>query len=354
MAVEVTMGAETRELIDRYNLSPLWEIEERELGTERDDLEPELWKWEHIRETIDRIAADVPIDDLPPGFRRRVAVPINPTYSGSISHTIYLGIQTVSPGETAPAHRHGANAVRYSIDGNERMKTAVGGEEFPMLNNDLITTPQWEWHDHINESDEDVAWLDILDLPLVFNSLNVGNQFEDHEEHRQTAEKPPGYWETKFGTLTPSNRHNTDIPGPFQGTRTPTPPYRFAWSACENALQNAAAEGVTDPYDGVSMDYVNPATGNRPLFPTFGMRVQRLHEPTAAHRHNSTEVYFVIGGSGATHVDETTLEWGNRDIFVIPPNDVHSHDPDDEATLLAVTDRPLLEGINFYFEEGDA
>lgn len=350
MAAEATIREETRELIERYNLSPLWEIEEHELGTERQNLKPELWKWANIEEVIEQIAADVPIDELPPGLRRRVAVPVNPAYPGSISHTIYLGIQTVSPGETAPAHRHGANAVRFTIQGTEEMKTAVGGEEFPMRDNDLITTPQWEWHDHINESEEEVAWLDILDLPLVFNSLNVGNHMEDHEAERHEARKPSGYWESQFGTLTPSKSANDEIPGPFQGTRAATPPHRFAWEECQTSLQNAAREGLSDPHDGVSMDYVNPATGDRPLFPTFDVRAQLVTQSTAAHRHNATEVYYVIEGSGATHVDGDTLEWDKRDIFLVPPNVVHAHDPDGEATLLAITDRPLLEGINFYFE----
>jgi gentisate 1,2-dioxygenase len=32
---------------------------------------------------------------------------------------------------------------------------------------DLVLTPPWTWHDHGNESDEPMIWLDGLDLPLV-------------------------------------------------------------------------------------------------------------------------------------------------------------------------------------------
>lgn len=137
------LSTDTRELLETNNLRPLWEVED-DFGNTYDDLEADLWRWEDIRASIDGIENDVPIADLPPGFQRRVAVPINTSLGNAVSNTIYIGIQTVSPGETAPSHRHGANALRYTIDGHEDMKTVVAGEEFPMEDNDLITTPQWE------------------------------------------------------------------------------------------------------------------------------------------------------------------------------------------------------------------
>lgn len=372
MSVEVSLSSETRTVLDRHNLRPLWELEEEEFGEERTDLEPEVWEWTAIRDAIDRIEQDVPVEDLPPGFQRRVAVPVNPAYPGSVSHTIYVGVQTVSPGETAPAHRHGANALRFTISGNEDLRTVVGGEAFPMLDNDLVTTPQWEWHDHHNAGEETAAWLDVLDLPLVFDSLNVGNVFEDHGDERQTVDRPEGFYESQYGTLSPSGgrsgrdgrdggdggdggdgrdgRDADSIPGPFEGTREPTPPYRFGWADVEETLENAREVGELDPYDGVAMDYVNPATGRPPLFPTFGVRAQLVESATDAHRHNATEVYYVADGEGATHVGDRTLEWGDRDLFVVPANTAHNHEPDGEATLLALTDEPLLRGINFYHE----
>ncbi|MFB6090555.1 MAG: cupin domain-containing protein, partial [Halobellus sp.] len=176
------MSSDTWDILEEHNLQPLWEIED-DMGNALEDPEAEIWRWEDMQEAIDAIERDVPISELPPGFQRRVAVPINTAHA--ISNTIYVGVQTVSPGETAPSHRHGANALRFTIDGHEDMKTVVAGEEFPMKDNDLITTPQWEWHDHVNESDETAAWLDVLDLPLVLDSLNAKNTFEYHELERQ-------------------------------------------------------------------------------------------------------------------------------------------------------------------------
>ncbi|MFC6769617.1 cupin domain-containing protein [Natrinema soli] len=345
------LSSDTQSILEKHDLRPLWEVE-NDMGDLLDNLEADIWKWEDIQAAIDGIEEDVPIADLPPGFQRRVAVPINAKHA--ISNTIYVGVQTVSPGETAPAHRHASSALRFTIDGTEDMKTVVAGEEFPMRDNDLITTPQWEWHDHVNDSDETAAWLDILDLPLFLDTLNNTHVFENHELERQPVTKTQGYWDSQYGRGRPANEESDgSIPGPFEGNQEPTPPYRFGWDEMLESLHQRADNNDPDPYDGYSLEYVNPATGNPPVTPTMSFRSQLLNDgPTDAHFHNSTEVYFVIEGEGATHVGDEVLEWGERDIFVVPPDEPHHHDPDGEAILFGITDRPVLEALNFYAEAG--
>lgn len=345
------LSAETRALLEEHSLRPLWEVE-KDFGNVYDHLEADLWRWEDVKRTIDAIEDDVDIRDLPEGFQRRVAVPINSAMGNAISHTIYLGVQTVSPGETAPSHRHGANALRFTIDGHEDMKTVVAGEEFPMLNNDLVTTPQWEWHDHVNESDTTAAWLDVLDLPLILDTLNASNVFEFHELDRQPVTKSPGYWDSQYGRGRPANEPpDQSIPGPFEGIREATPPYRFKWSETLETLHQRAENDKPDPYDGYSVAYVNPATGQPPLFPTMSFRAQLLNDgPTEAHFHNATEVFFVIEGRGTTHVGDEALAWDQWDIFVVPPDEPHHHEPDDDAILFCISDRPVFEAFNFYCE----
>ena len=45
--------------------------------------------------------------------------------------------------------------------------TVVDGETVPMLPGDLVLTPNWCWHDHANDSQTPMIWLDSLDSPLV-------------------------------------------------------------------------------------------------------------------------------------------------------------------------------------------
>lgn len=221
-----------------------------------------------------------------------------------------------------------------------------------MENNDLITTPQWEWHDHVNDSNETAAWLDVLDLPLILDTLNASNVFENHELERQPVTKTQGYWDSQYGRTRPyGDTKDNSIPGPFEGIHEATPPYRFGWDEVMETLRQRAANDDPDPHDGYSLSYVNPATGEPPLFPTMSFRAQLLNEgPTDPHFHNATEVFFVIEGRGATHVGNETLEWDQQDIFVIPPDEPHHHEPDDEAILFGMTDRPVFEAFNFYAE----
>src|SRR5262249_60199622 len=64
--------------------------------------------------------------------------------------------------------------------------TVVDGQRYPMVPGDLVITPSWSWHDHTNESDVPLLWLDSLDGPLV-RLLEVGFR-EDYPDEIQ----PPG------------------------------------------------------------------------------------------------------------------------------------------------------------------
>src|SRR4029453_9339689 len=98
---------------------------------------------------------------------RRVLRLHNPGLPGaSASNTLVANIQIVMPGEIARAHRHSPAALRLIIEGAGGY-TVVNGNRLPMAPGDLVLTPKWTWHDHANESDAPMIWLDGLDSPLV-------------------------------------------------------------------------------------------------------------------------------------------------------------------------------------------
>ena len=82
--------------------------------------------------------------------------------------SIYMGMQLILPGETAPNHRHTPNAVRIIVEG-EGAYTTVNGEPCKMERGDLILTPSGMWHEHHHEGKDPIVWLDILDLPLIYS-----------------------------------------------------------------------------------------------------------------------------------------------------------------------------------------
>ena len=126
-------------------------------------IQPYLWKWADIYEGLQRAGELVPMDKT----GRRTIQMKNPSLPTGMTHTIHLSVQIVKPGEIAEAHRHVAGAIRYVIKGSPKAYTVVQGERFAMEEGDLITTPNWTWHDHHNTSDEPVIWLDGLDVRLV-------------------------------------------------------------------------------------------------------------------------------------------------------------------------------------------
>ena len=87
------------------------------------------------------------------------------------------------PGEIARAHRHSAAALRLIIEGQGGY-TVVNGERVPMYPGDLVLTPNWSWHDHANDTDAPMIWLDGLDTPLV-RMLEAGFYEEYHQERQE-------------------------------------------------------------------------------------------------------------------------------------------------------------------------
>jgi len=61
-------------------------------------------------------------------------------------------------------------------------------------------------------------------------------------------------------------------------------------------------------------------------------------------------VFFVIDGAGATHVGDGSSSGTSGTSSSFHRTHPHHHEPDDEATLLAITDRPVFEAFNFYAE----
>src|SRR5246127_2661431 len=139
---------------------------------------PYLWHWRDLRPQAMRAAELVGTQQA----ERRVLRLTNPNLSGVASNTLVANIQIVMPGEIARAHRHSAAALRLIIEGRGGY-TVVNGEHVPMYPGDLVLTPNWSWHDHANDTDAPMIWLDGLDTPLV-RMLEAG-VYEGEQQERE-------------------------------------------------------------------------------------------------------------------------------------------------------------------------
>lgn len=300
---------------------------------------PYLWRWELMERRLKEA-----VEAMPESFtaRRHLAC-VNPGLSRpGTTHTIWAGFQWVQPGELAWAHRHTISALRFVVQGHSGAYTVVDGDVCPMQAGDLILTPRWTWHDHHNPTSEPVIWLDVLDLGLV-TALNA-TFYEPLGEAQQTVREPGSEWFRRWEWVRPA----------WEAPVRDRLPVRYPWQKVLEQWQ--ALEGHPGSrYDGLALEYVNPMTGG-PAMPTLSCWAQQLPPgfEGLAHRHTASAVYYVIEGEGATEVGDVTLEWGARDLFVVPNWAWHRHrnrSKEHPARLFVVQDIPMLAAFGLYYEE---
>ena len=147
------------------NLAPLWEVLHGLVTPEPiSKCQPALWRYDEVRPFIMEAGRVITAKEA----ERRVLVLENPGMPGEsrITTALYAGLQLILPGESAPAHRHTQSALRFVVEGAGAF-TAVDGEKTIMQEGDFVITPSWTFHDHGNESDRPMVWMDGLDLPLA-------------------------------------------------------------------------------------------------------------------------------------------------------------------------------------------
>ena len=299
---------------------------------------PYLWKWETLYDGLMKASETIGIEQA----ERRAIRLVNPHLPiKSTSHSLQFTFSIVNPGEVARAHRHNMAAIRFVVQGRGAY-TAVSGEKFPMEEGDLILTPNWAWHDHHNESEDPIIWLDGLDGPLI-QSLNV-LFFEESEKPEQPITRETGESLSRMGFARPVKQDESHRRGV---------PYRYAWSDTYKALKTMTGSD-RDRHDGTLLRYINPVTGGF-TYPTMSCEIQLLKakEKTDPHRHTSTALYHVVKGRGRTAVGEGYLEWKKGDSFVVPLWQWHAHENDsnDEAIFFSINDRPVMESLQLYREE---
>jgi gentisate 1,2-dioxygenase len=341
-------GVETQEFyreLEKHHLVALWTVNKNLLPKEpKSRCVPHLWRWKTMRPLVERGAE---LTGLSRQAERRVLGFINPGLPDryGATHTLWAGFQYVLPGEVAPAHRHSPAAIRFVIEGRGAF-TTVDGDKCVMERGDLVLTPPWTWHDHGNESNEPILWLDGLDLPMVAEM--EGQFYEPFADETQPLGKPVGDSEHRYGIgqLRPTWERWA---GPF------SPLLNYKWTRTEEALRRLASvvPGGGSPFDDVAMEYINPHTGG-PIMPTLGCGVQLLRPGvrTKAHRHTGSAVYLAFEGRGSTVIESQRFDWQKGDLFVVPTWAWHEHaSADGEAILFSVQDTPIMQALGLYREQ---
>jgi len=328
------------ERIGALSMAPLWEslhalVPERPAPT----YVPAHWRYEEVRPFLMESGTLITAREA----IRRVLILENPALRGTacVTPTLYAGLQLILPGEIAPGHRHTQSALRFVVEG-EGAYTAVDGERTTMREGDFVITPSWTWHDHGNDSDGPMVWLDGLDLPLVA-LLNAGFA-ESHEVEAQPVTRPQGDSDARFARGL--------LPVDWRPTRRASPIFNYPYARTREALRQLARAGAPDPCHGYKLRYVNPASGGAPIA-TIGTYVQLLPGgfTTAPYRSTDGTVFSIVEGRGETRVGGRVFAWERRDHFVVPSWMPVAHTAYDEAVLFSFSDRPVQEYLDVWRED---
>ena len=322
------------------NLMPLWPSLRAALpyGKPVRSTQPTLWRYRELRPVLMRAGELTPIEKA----ERRVLVLCNPGLGLEqlkATPSIYIGMQLILPGETAPNHLHTPSAVRFVVEG-EGGFTVVRGEKPPMARGDLILTPPGLWHEHGHEGRDPVVWLDALDLPLV---LGLEASFCTEGE-RQTIADPDNVSCQRFRAAGVLPYSTLDRP------RDEFPMLRFPWAQVREALEHLAR--VTPLGAPVHLAYVNPETG-RECMPTLGFSALMLRpgEELPLRRRSASAVLHVVEGALTAFVDETRHALEPADTLACPTHaemvlaNASAREP---ACLFMVDDAPLQRKLRIY------
>ena len=331
--------------LDRLDSGALWTVaNDIEPWEPHSFSAPTLWRWSDLRTQALRSLDLVSPEDA----GRRVVYLRNPQRReiSAVCGLLFSGIQVMRPGERASAHRHGASALRFVMEGSGGY-TVVDGHRVDLHPRDFVLTPGGTWHDHgVDDDGEICLWQDGLDIPLA-NALEA-NWYEVHPDHYQGVDHPPNDSAGAFGgpALLPVN---------YSWDRPYSPLLRYPFDATYESLHRAAAAGIESPFDGVMLRYTNPHTGGH-VMATMGAAMQLLRpgEATRAHRHTGNVVYQVAKGSGHSVVGGRRFDWVERDIFCVPSWTPHAHantSTSDDACLFSFNDFPVLEKLSLWREQ---
>jgi gentisate 1,2-dioxygenase len=222
---------------------------------------------------------------------------------------------------------------------------------------DLIITPNGTWHDHGNDADTPVIWIDMLDWPLMevldcaWVDMDYRGSGADSNARIQRTVQTDGYSGRLYGhgglrpTFVSHQRgwgHNPDAMIHYRGADV--------LEALHGLRQEAG-----DPYEGIQMQFVNPVNG-KPVGMVMDYAAQLLRpgEETRPKRETSSTFMVVMDGAGYTDVGGQRFDWERNDILVMP-NFLwrrHVNTGKKDAVLYTVSDASLMRNIGQYRAQG--
>jgi gentisate 1,2-dioxygenase len=323
------------------NLAPLWEVLAALVTpAPRTPAIPAAWSFDRIRPMLMEAGELITAAEA----ERRVLILENPAMPGQsrITQTLYAGLQLILPREVAPAHRHAQNALRFIMDGDGAF-TALDGERAYMHRHDLILTPGLLWHDHGNETEQPMIWLDGLDIPLV---QMLDASFVEHREDRGAwpTTRPAGDARVRWGRNLRPVRHD----------RTPgqaNPLFIYPFAEWRDTLEVLRRSEDPHPHDAYLMEFTNPIDGG-PVMATISAfaRLVPAGFVTKPSRATDGMIHVVVEGSGSMKIDAANFRLTPGTIVVSPSWSERVIDASEDLVLFSYSDRATQQKLSIWRE----
>lgn len=321
------------------SLAPLWRVLGGLVTDEpKSAAVPAHWAYGDVRPYLMEACDLISTEEA----ERRVLVFENPGLQGQsrITPSLFCGYQIILPGEIAPAHRHVASALRFIVEGHDAY-TAVAGERTMMEPGDFVITPSWTWHDHGNESDAPMVWIDGLDMHMV--NLFSASFREGYPGRTHPLVRPEGSAMAEAG-------YNL-LPVDYEPLSQTSPIFNYPYRRTREALERVSRVREPDAWHGYKMHYINPVNGKTAM-PTITTAMQLLPKGFSSQSYKSTAgtVFSVVEGQGAVTIGDMRFALSPKDLFVVPSWHPYYFEAETDLVLFSYSDRVVQEKLDIFRE----
>ena len=341
-----TVRAAYYETLKPLSLAPLWTVLKSLVTPEPNTpFVAHSWAYDDVRSLLTQAGELITAQEA----ERRVLILENPALPGAscITRTLYAGLQLILPGEIAPCHKHTQSALRFVLEGSGAY-TAVDGERAIMEPFDLVLTPNGRWHDHGNDTDQPMIWLDGLDIPLVSAlDASFSEHLENRAQHPQTLS--PADCQARWGANMRPAR------GGGASSSAAAPLFHYPYRQWRDALDRMSLSGTPDAYDGYAMEFINPVDGG-PVMTTISAFCHAMPQGFAALPQRSTDgmVFVGVEGSGTLVIDGAEHPVAPRHVIVVPAWAERQIVADEHLILFSYSDRATQQKLNLWRESRPA
>ncbi|MGY4572055.1 gentisate 1,2-dioxygenase [Bradyrhizobium sp. USDA 3256] len=147
-------------------------------------LTPAMWKY---RELVDAVRAS------DRDWKRRILALSHPdlVQDVSVAQDLAIIVQLMKPGERSQLHRHSPWAIHFALQG--KGYTNIDGVRYDWEFGDVVLTPAWTYHEHVNESEtEDAILYSMQNLPLLARANSLFREEPAGEPPRHVLRKRDG------------------------------------------------------------------------------------------------------------------------------------------------------------------